>query len=62
MYRQAKRNQNVNSPRTKTNLQLKLQIVDEATRKSLLFHNVLLKEIKSKYANKKKTRQVLKKF
>jgi hypothetical protein len=47
--------------RTKTKIPLKGQIVNEATRKSLLFHHVLLKEIKCKYAKakKEKTRQVL---
>jgi len=53
LYRQSQRQQDLESPRTKTKYQLKGQRVSEHTRRQLLFHNALLKGFIEKYRQAK---------
>ena len=55
-YRQKQRQKDINSPRTKTNIILKGQKVNSQTRRSLLFHQVLLNGFRDKYQKAKSDR------
>ena len=61
LHRRTQKTKDVNSPRTKTRIELKGQKVNKNTRRTLLFHYVLLKGIREKYQNAKsdKTKQAI---